>query len=474
MKHDAKRKSFFDAALFKIAILSTVTGCLFLLNDVHAQDKLLQPNDLTYIGSFKVPLGDLGGPAYRGLNYGGEAIAYNPDNNSLFITGHASDKLVAEISIPPLVNSKNLSDLNRAIVLQNLADIAEGNINKVQEDGTTDIGNGAKIGGLLKYGNKLIAGVYSYYDGQYLATRSHFTSGLKLATTGDFSGMLKVGNKPDPVPNAGMIGGYMAPIPPAWQQRLGGKVLSGISTLAILGRTSSGSAAFAIDPDAFSKEVIAPATALLYYPLTNQTIGTYQTSGTLYNKGTHHVGIFFPSGTRSILYTGRQGLGPACYGQGTNIEIEHGNKYNYDPPKNTCMGVPMTDTQNPCCYDPLNLGKGPHAYPYSEYVWAYDAEDLERVRLGGRIVDNPSPNLVDGLLPTSTETYKPWHIKPYAYWSMTYPFTSTRSITNGAAAYDDTNQILYLAQGAVEGDMPVIHAYKLNINLPIIKTIITK
>ena len=40
-----------------------------------------------------------------------------------------------------------------------------------------------------------------------------------------------------------------------------------------------------------------------------------------------------------------------------------------------CGGVVM-DPGHPCRYDPKNLGKGDHAYPYKLYVWAYDAEDL--------------------------------------------------------------------------------------------------
>lgn len=463
-----KRNRFNLTRLTKIAAIF-FTIHFSLSTYLHAQEMLLQPNDISYIGSFRVPTGDLGGPAYHGLNYGGSVIAYNPDNNSLFIMGHNIDQLFAEISIPQLVKSTNLKELNTSIVLKNLHDITEGNRKKIKIDGSVQ--EDARIGGLIKYGDRLIGSIYSYYDGAYTAVRTHFTSGTKLDSIGDFAGVYDVGQKPDPVPQAGMLGGYMTTIPVNWQSRLGGKLLSGMSALAILGRTSSGSAAFAIDPATFSAEKAAPATALLYYPLTNQTIGDYYSSQTIYNKASRHVGVTFPSGTRSILYSGRQGLGEACYGPGTNIESEHGNKYNNPPPANTCMGVPMSDTSNPCCYDPVNLSKGPHAYPYSDYIWAYDAEDLERVKNGGRIIDNPSPNLVDGISPTTTETYKPWHIKPYAHWAITYPLTETRLFTSGAAAYDETNHILYLAQGAADGDRPVIHAYKLRINTPFIKEI---
>ena len=134
----------------------------------------------------------------------------------------------------------------------------------------------------------------------------------------------------------------------------------------------------------------------------------------------------------------------------------------------------MTNTANPCCYDPLNSSKGSHAYPYADYVWAYDATDLARVKTGGKIVDNPSPNLVDGVSPTSTETYKPWHIKPYAYWEIKYPITdsSRGSVASGASAYDESTKTLYLVQTMADYNgspwkmYPVVHAFKVNVAAP--------
>lgn len=429
----------------------------------HATDKLLQQSDLKYLGAFRVPKIDMGGPQYQGLAYGGAAIAYNASNNSLFITGHDSNQQVAEISIPAIVNSANISSLNTASVLQNLVDITEGNRGNIKIDGTGGIANGTKIGGLLKYDNNLIGTSYAYYDGSYQAVRSHFISGTTLSAAGDFLGMYEVGAKPSQVPQAGFVAGYMTTIPNNWQTALGGKVLTGQSALSILGRTSSGPAAFAFDPSNLGTTP-AEATALLYYPLGNQTIGTYYSSQTLYNKGSHHSGVIFPSGTKSIIYTGKQGLGPACYGPGTNIQSEHGNRYNFPPPNNTCMGQVMTDAADPCCYDPVDLSKGAHAYPYADYVWAYDASDFARVKEGGRIIDNPSANLVDSVSITSTETYKPWHIKPYATWTINFPTVQQGyTIFSGSSAYDEANKKLYISQ--VQSDnysWPIIHVFKVD------------
>ncbi|OFZ19484.1 MAG: hypothetical protein A2X94_09040 [Bdellovibrionales bacterium GWB1_55_8] len=428
-----------------------------------AGKKLLHSADLTYLGAFLVPKQDMGGPQYQGLSYGGSAIAYNPVNHSLFIVGHDNNQQVAEISIPAPVNSSTLSDLNTATVIQNLVDITEGNRLNLKTDGGPIEVNGVKIGGLLKYGDKLIGSAYAYYDAGHQAVRSHFRSGLNLATAGDFEGMFELGSKPTPVPQAGFIGGYMTAIPSNWQAELGGKVLTGMSALSILGRTSSGPAAFAFDPDQLGP-MPAPVSALLYYPIDHQTIGTYYSSQTLYNKGSHHSGVVFPSGTATILYTGKHGLGEACYGPGTDIQAEHGNRYNSPPPDNTCRGIAMTNTADPCCYDPVNFNKGAHAYPYVDFVWAYDAADLARVKAAGRIVDDPSPNLVDSALPSSTESYKPWHIKPYATWTLTYPtIQEGYGLSSGASAYDDENRTLYTVQVMTDNySLPVIHMFRIS------------
>src|SRR5262245_16313756 len=64
--------------------------------------------DATYLGAFRVPAGTIAG---TGFDYNGFGLAYNPANNSLFITGRDHDarnpiggtpsgQRIAEISIP--------------------------------------------------------------------------------------------------------------------------------------------------------------------------------------------------------------------------------------------------------------------------------------------------------------------------------------------------------------------------------------
>ena len=445
------------------------------VSDVDA--KLLHQDDFEYIGSFKFPHGDLGGGTgdYKTFSYSKGIITFNPDNNSLFAVGHPYTEEVIELSIPDLKNGVDVGELNVSSVLQTMTDITEGNRDYIWEDQTNDSAsvNGTHIGGLLKWDDKLIGTVYAYYSPEInydtgdVITRTHFVSSLDLSVEGDFVGMSKVGDiSTGYYPRAGQIAGYMTKIPDVWQTRLGGPALTGMSGISVATRTSFGSAAFSFDPDEIVDTTsVTPATMLLGYPNEHSTIGGYYDTGTLYHMGTQHIGVSFPTGTDTILYTGRQGLGESCYGPGSPYPEEHGNRYDSAPPNNTCNHEVMASTTtDPCCYDPESSSKGAHSYPYVAYVWAYDAHDLERVRNGGRIVDNPSPNLVDSVSSSSTELYKPWHIKPYDTWVVPHPYEASRTRNVGAAAYDEANKLLYLTQPFADGTYPIVNVFHLNLD----------
>jgi hypothetical protein len=93
---------------------------------------LLQPDDLAYLGAFRLP-GPSGGSNW---GYSGYAATYYPDGDpqgaddgfpgSLFAIGHDQDQQVSEIDIPRPVISKNLAALNTASTLQPFAEITGG------------------------------------------------------------------------------------------------------------------------------------------------------------------------------------------------------------------------------------------------------------------------------------------------------------------------------------------------------------
>ena len=444
-------------------------ACLYHLSfagvpDVNAAPlPLVQQSDMKYLGAFRMPA------SVSGFAYSQGTIAYNSKNNSLFIVGSTnapsstSNNYVAEISIPALVNSPNVLSLPFSTLLQPLTDITEGNRYNIGANGSIHgVTNGVRLGGLLLHSisgvNKLIGSVYSYYDGSQTAVRSHFVSGTTLATTGDFQGMYKVGVTPSPVPQAGFIAGYMAKVPADWQTALGGPVLTGKAGIPIISRTSYGPSAFVFDP---AKLTGTPADAspvaaspLVYYDLGHQSLGVWSETGPsnqYVSLSDNVTGLVFPDGSKSILFFGRHGT-RNCYGPGTSILSEDGNKVGM-----TCQGgdggVVVGET-NTCCYDPFQIyTKGTHGYPVKPYVWAYSADDFALVRAG---------------------TKKPWEILPYGVWEFTFPTTTyngqTKEFVVGGAAYDPATRRLFITQSNIDGNdpKPIVHVYEIqNLNAPL-------
>ena len=376
---------------------------------------LLQASDLQYQGAFRVPTGKFGSDEYAIFDFSDEGLAYNANHNSLFIKGHIYGQLVAEISIPAIVNSSNMNNLKTATVLQNFAEITEGHL------WDENIGNGMRLGGLLVYNLKLIGATWAYYDGAGQQTKSHFTSGMTLATSGDFHGLYTVGNV-----FPAFVGGDMTTVPSEWQSALGGPALTGHCCTSIISHQSLGPSAWVFDPDKLGVQNPVPATPVVEYPIDHPTLGTWEGNGSihpLYNMSTLITGIVFPPGMRSVLFFGRTGTGTPCYGCGGSTN-------------------PGAECANEWCYDPVDSSKGTHVYPYSPYLWAYDVNDFIAVKNG---------------------TKNPWDISPYYHGALSLPFDTGANELNGAA-YDPVTQRIYVAQKCVEGNcLPVIHVFKANV-----------
>lgn len=427
-----------------IIVFTCLVGSIFYNVHSHAiaADVLLYKSNLQYLGAFRMPRSQ---PLFA---WSTGTIAYNPTNDSLFIVGAGNapsstdNNQVAEISIPAtLVSSPDIDDLPIATMVQSFADITEGNRKKIGINGSETGASGVKIGGLLAYGTKLIGSAYSYFDASYSAIRSHFTSGLTLAQQGDFLGMYQVGGHPTPVPQAGFVAGFMTIIPAAWQQKLGGTVLSGQSGIPIVTRTSYGPAVFSFDPADLSGDPTntenypVPATALIYYDKDHRTLGEWSATdpANIYvSIADNLTGIVFPTGSKSILFFGVHGS-ENCYGIGTSDQAK--------------AGTTSPDGEQ-YCYDPFNASKGTHGYPLKPYVWAYNADDIAAVKAG---------------------TKTPWEVMPYSVWDFTLPTTSyngtERATLIGGAAYDPVKNRIYVTQNRIEGQydvMPIIHVFQVD------------
>jgi hypothetical protein len=401
----------------KCTVLAGVVAALWL--SLAAPSIAASPSSLPRVSS-----GDL---AYRGafllprqvsdrktFAYGGTALAFNPRRHSLFAVGHDWYQLTAEVSIPRLVRSDRLRSLHRARFLQPFSDATSGRI-----DATGGTGN--KIGGQLVYRGRLYGSVYVYYDAAGSQVVSHWARRSTSLAGPPATGLYRVGNL-----GAGFVSGFMAEVPREWRAALGGPALTGNCCIPIISRTSFGPAAFAFDPARLSASARAPDTPLVYYPQRHPTLGAWDASwdpanGILFGGGTAIKGVVFPSGTRSVLFFGTQGIGSFCYGEGTD--------------QRGLAGSPTPDGST-WCYDPDGSSKGTHAYPYVPEVWAYDARALAAVRRG---------------------RMRPWQVTPYATWKLDLPFGSG---VIGGAAYDPAHRLIYVSQQYGNGTDPVIHAFK--------------
>jgi hypothetical protein len=372
--------------------------------------RLLAQSDLIYLGAFRVPYS-----VYDALsfNYGGFAIAYRAASDTLYMVGFAQEQLVAEISIPDL-GTGPVETLPVATVIQPFADVFDGRVGEINPDDPLAGLGGLNIwvGGLLPTATDLIASSYIYYDAAKTQVQSHWRSSLNLAAIGDATGPYQVGTGlyVDGPSNAGFVSGYMAPVPTALRPWLGGPAVTGNAALSIVTRSSYGPALFAFDPADLGAVDPVPATPLVYYPA-DHFVNDWDVQSTFFNGATSIRGVVIPDGTRSVLFVGRQGLGPFCYG--TDVE----------------------------CGDPVGRYKGPHAYPYVSYVWAYDAQDLDAVRRGA---------------------VAPWDVRPYGLWTLDLPYPGWGTGELNGATWDSLRRRIYVTQAFGDDTRPVVHAFGLS------------
>jgi len=373
----------------------TFAGAAFvwLMASLHGQEslptRLLQADDLVHQGSFTIPaMRDASGDRLP-CEYTQGVIAFNPAHDSLFLVCHDWTQTVAEIRIPDLGGE--------ATVLQPPTDALGGRLNQINPSDT----NSKKIGGMHVAGDRLLLTAYSFYDGAGSAVASQFVRSVNLGED-DLQGPWRIGRE-----NPAFYGGYMAPIPPEWQDALGGALLVGQCCLSVISRTSYGPSVSSVNPaDLLAGRTRASVTMLVGYPDARRALAPWESTGPLFNGTTIMRGVLLPAHTATVLFFGRHGMGKYCYGEAVD------------------------------CGDPADSGKGTHAYPYEPHVWAYDAHDLAAVRRGRK---------------------RPWDLKPYATWRL--PSAVTQAGIGGVTVDEATGRI-FIAENHGDNVKPRIHVFR--------------
>ena len=307
------------------------------------------PPGWTYAGAFLVPNISASSDSPT-LNYSHAALAYDPNDNSLFISGFMLEGRVGKISIPTPSLSTNKASLPRSTLLQAMNNCFP----RLQSQPFSD----PRIGGLLVHGTKLYGAVYSDYENRAQFAQSHFSYAGRL-TNGNVTGLSAVG----PFSQAGnrldIVGGYMAAIPASQQADFGGPCLTGQAALNIISGTSLGPAVSVFDPATLGQSPYAPATPLLYYPM-DHPLDSWSASNTILFNGTTQIKGVVMQDNGDVLFWGSQGTGAWSY------------KGAYD--------VRGWDTQ---------------ADPYRYQFWHYSKADLLAVKNGSKLAWEPRPTIYD-------------------------------------------------------------------------------
>ncbi len=384
-------------------------------------DPLIHASSLTYKGCFRLPTN---GGRY---DFPSKGMAYNPANDSLFVCSYADFHSVGEVSLAtPILGAPSVNSLNRATVIQTIADPSNGSWQDLI------YGAGIILGGVLPYNGRLIFTYYRFYDADGTQPFSHWArNNLSLTPPTNYVGpvTLQVTNLVDTTqPHAGNVSGYMATIPAAWQSAFGGPCMTGNCGISIVSRTSLGPCVFAFNPDNVGVVNPVPTQALVFYPGDHPTLGVYgnPAPNTAFNGTMQMGGVCFAENFRTVLFFGMIGIGKYAYGNGT--------------PDITLDGQPVPDEPGRFyVYDPQQPTPGDHAYPYEAWVWAYDAAQLAQVVAG---------------------SLNPWDVVPYERWKLDSDFYSFLPRLSGAA-YKASTQEIFVTQTFGDGDAPLVHVYQI-------------
>lgn len=290
------------------------------------EQPLLAQSDLTYLGSFTLPIrdGSTNSSPIGNLDYGGVA-GMGEDGESLYYVGHVNTSQLARVSIPAL---GGVASVVRQCVWMPTASFDP-------DGGRVD------VGGALVWNGRLIVTGYTYYDGDGDQTHSSFVFDPNI------------GNRQGPFKftwAGGWTGQGLGLVPEEWRDLLGGPAFCWAAGLTIISRSSYGPSFHTFDPDLIGPTP-CPVHQLIGYPQAHPYAD--------FNTADAYGGVAVPQGWRSALVIRR-----------------HGSQSTY------CYGDGDWPTGAPECPDPTDGSKGPHAFPYRHEVLAYDLNDLAAVKAG--------------------------------------------------------------------------------------------
>jgi len=379
---------------------------------------LIQPEDLTYLGAFRLPGDGDDGFNWQWSNWS-STLTYYPDGDpgggsdgypgSLFGTGHDWNQYVSEISIPVPVNSasKTLAELNTAATLQPFADIRGGLFDGME---MPRVGlaylppQGSQTTGKLYF-------AWAPHLDEGATNPSHGWSELTLANP-QTAGAWRIGESGNYV-----TGDYLFDIPQSWADAYVSGMSLATGRYRDGGQSGQGPAIFAIAPwqsgNPPAAGITLSATPLLLYQ--NVLVEHAATVNSYHHSDEWTGAAWMTAGSKSaVIFVGNKGRGDCWYG-------------NQDGP----------------CLDCEN--RGWWSTYFDGQMLFYDPADLAAV--------------VQGIMET-------WEPQPYAVLNIDeflYHITSSQQKHHlAAAAFDRTNGLLYVIEPLVDEDRSIVHVWRLD------------
>jgi hypothetical protein len=424
-----------------------------------AGQSLVQATDFTYLGAFRLPDG---GERPLTFEYGGNAMTFNPEHGSLFITGH--DRLaygelpngsqVAEISIPTAVNSRNLEDLPQAEFLQSFHNVLQGYFSGIDEI--------PRIG-MAYYDHPLTGPKIHLAWGEYLSpdppvpTHIWFDPDLSAPNV---QGAWFLGNQPQE-----RVNGYMLAIPAAWADTYTSGRYLGTGRFKDGGWSGMGPALFAYRPWQDDGSPPAPGTrlsetTLLLYKSSSESDVIDQCMANYQHPDEWEGGAWITtvSGKTAVLFSGTKSNGVKYwYGflnpAGAQYPCVAGDFVGQFPVCRLADGTLCPPEDLVECTGHTSQ-RGWWSTHFDAELILYNPADLARVAQGQIQSWEPQPY-------ATLDIDEHLYFQPAVWDADNVGNGDQRRYRIGDTAYDAANGLLYVEELYGEGAKPVVHVWRI-------------
>lgn len=429
---------------------------------VQIGSEVVRPDDFEYLGVFRLPGGE---DRPQTFAYGGNAMTFNPDSNSLFIMGH--DRMpygdlpdgdqVAEVSIPQPIISKNIEDLNTAEFIQDFANVLAGQFNEYDEI--------PKAG--MQYLNRPETGARIHIAfGEHLQSEQIPTHGWFNPTlsNSDFQGTWFIGNR-----DLYSVNGYMFEIPAEWADAYAGGRPLATGRMRDGGQGGMGPALFAYRPWNEDGSPLPAGTrleevTLLLYENAYNTEEIVRSLSDYQHPDEWGGGAWLTtaSGKAAVLFAGTKSNGEKYwYGyinpNGANLACVDAEVTDFP----TCRMVdgsvcPQKDFSG-CCDAPAGncvSNRGWWTTRFDAEFILYDPTDLAKVAVGELESWQPQPYAV-------IDIDERLYLNPPEWDLVEVGWGDQRRSRIGDVTFDRQNGLLYVLELYGDGVKPLVHVWKI-------------